>query len=260
MSLSPSDWELLHRVVDGETNEAESAELQERLAREPELAASHRALLGVGRTLSAVGLVEPPPELAWDVMRHVRRRPHGATEGGWLAGLTGWVARQPALALASSLAAGLVVGILVTNLTDHARPRGIDESAVVGTVLPRGHLSELPVIDEANLGSSGLGATVVTRQGPGLVVAEIRIRSPRPLDLTVELDSDALRPRGFASLGDLPAGEVALEERRVRVRQAPGGRYLLTLAVVGPDLRPLRIRLESGDAPLEGQVGTGAPR
>ena len=79
-------------------------------------------------------------------------------------------------------------------------------------------------------------------------------------NLTVELDSGTLRPRGFVSLEDLPTGEVALEEGLVRVRQAPEGHYLLTLAVLGPDPAPLRIRLESGDAALEGELRAVAPQ
>ena len=112
MSLSPADWELLHRDVDGEITEQESAELQERLAREPDLETSHRALVGLGRTLSQVDLVEPPAELAHDVMRRVKeQRPSGAKEG-WLFGLRALVAQRPALALASSLSVGLLAGLL----------------------------------------------------------------------------------------------------------------------------------------------------
>jgi anti-sigma factor RsiW len=260
MSLSASDWELLHRAVDGEATEAESAELETRLAREPDLAASHRALQGVGRTLSEVGLVESPPELAGDVMRQVRQRPHSVAEQRGLSGLTGWVARQPGLALAASLAVGLLAGLLATGLSGRGALMSLDENTVSGTILPFGHLATLPVIDEIEIGGPGTGATVVTRRGSDVVVAEVRIRSPRPLDLTVELDSGTLRPRGFVSLEDLPTGEVALEEGLVRVRQAPEGHYLLTLAVLGPDPAPLRIRLESGDAALEGELRAVAPQ
>ena len=61
MTLSGSDWELLHREMDREATESESAGLRERLAAEPELRDAFQALAGVGRTLSEVGLVDPPP-------------------------------------------------------------------------------------------------------------------------------------------------------------------------------------------------------
>jgi hypothetical protein len=151
------------------------------------------------------------------------------------------------------------VGVLATTLTDRFRPEPIDERAVSGTVLPAGDLARLPVIGDLVLGGASLGATVVTRRGEGVVVAEVEIRSSHPLDLSVDIDSTALRPRGFASLEDLPTGEVTLEEDNVRVRQAPGGRYLLTLAVLGTSPAPLRVRLESGEGTLEGEIGV-APR
>ena len=89
--------------------------------------------------------------------------------------------------------------------------------------------------------------------------AEVEIRSPRPLELTVDLDPGALRPRGFVSLEDLPTGEVILEDDHVRVRQAPAGRYLLTLSVLGANPAPLQVRLDAAGETLAGAVGT-APR
>ena len=148
MSLSQADWELLHRVVDGEATEEESAELEKRLTREVELAESHQALLGVGRTLSEVRLIDPPPELVRDVMRLVRQRPQaadGVAKESWFLGLKEWVTHRPALALASSLAVGLLAGLLVTGLSG----RGLvplDESSISGTLLPPGPVAALPVI------------------------------------------------------------------------------------------------------------------
>ena len=178
MTLSPADWELLHREMDGETTEKESAELEKRLAREPELATSHRALLGLGRTMSQVGLVDPPPELARDVMRQVRQRPLVDAKGGWLSGLSELVARRPALALASSLAVGLLAGLLVTGSSGRwLLP--LDGDSISGSLLPLDDLAALPVVDEARLEAPGIRATAVTRAGRGFVVTGARDRFRR---------------------------------------------------------------------------------
>lgn len=259
MTRSERDWELLQREVDRENSSDASAALRERLAREPELVAHYQALDGVTDALRRVRLVEPPPELVRDVMSQVRQRAFGRRPRV-VAGVFGRLATRPVLTLASTVAAGLVVGVLATSLTDRLRTGHIDESAVRGTVMPSTSLDGLRVIEEIEIGGPGMGATLVTRQQSDVVVAEIRIRGPRPLDVTVELDARALRPRGFESLDDLPTGAVALEEGLVRVRQAPAGRYLLTLAVLGPDPAPLRIRLEAGETTLEGQLRAAAPQ
>jgi hypothetical protein len=250
MTLSPADWELLHREVDAETTEKESAELQERLAREPELASSHRALLGLGRTLSQVGLVDPPPELARDVMRQVRQRAIVGTRGGWLSGLSEWVALRPALALASSLAVGLLAGLLVTGLFG----RGLlplDGDSISGTLLPLENLAALPVVDEARLEAPGIRATAVLRRGRGLVVAVLEIASDEPVDITVEVDANSLRPRGFECIGGEAVGGVTIEPGRVDIRQATAGRCVVNLVTLEPNPGPVAVRVETGTARAE---------
>jgi hypothetical protein len=174
-------------------------------------------------------------------------------------GVFGRLAAHPVLTLATTLAAGLLVGVLAASLTDTLRPGPIDERAVRGTVLSAGDLARLPMIQQMDLGDTARGATVTTRQGDGVVVAEVELRSERPLDLTVDLDPATLRPRGFVSLEDLPTGEVSLEDDHVRIRQAPAGRYLLTLSVLGENPAPLQVRLDTAEETLEGAIRT-APR
>ncbi len=261
MTISERDWDLLQREVDGDTTTEESERLRERRAQEPELDAGYQTLLELERTLRQIGLVDPPDGLADEIKRQVRQRARAreATQSP-LARLLSRLGQRPALALASSLAAGLVVGVLLTSLVGQPRPCGIGEGSVAGTMLPSGDRSALPVIEEAALEDAGLRATVVTRQGRGIIVAELSLESPQPVDVTVELDGQTLRLQGFETVGGLPAGEVLLEADRVRMRQVPGGRYLLTLAVVRRDPAPFRIRLESGNAVLSRELTATAPR
>jgi hypothetical protein len=244
MTLSPSDWELLHRELDGETTPSEKAALERRKAHEPELAACDRALLAVDRRLAEVGLVDPPPELARDVMRQVARRP--LAPQGWLPGLTGWVARKPALALAASLAIGLLGGLLVTSLSGRGLLPRLDEGSVSGTLLPPGHLATLPVIDEAHLAGPGVRGTARTRRGPEGVVAELTIASEGPVDVTVEVDESVLRPRGFECPAGEPAGGVVVEPGRVELRRVPAGQCFVSLAVQGAGPATIAVHLQAG--------------
>lgn len=245
MTLSQSDWELLHREVDGETSEAEKAELQERLSREPELQKSYEALLGVGQSLSQVGLTDPPPELAWEVMRQVRQR-HAARDEGWAGWLTGWVTRQPAMALASSLAVGLLGGLVVMSLAGYG-PRPMDGSAVSGTLLRADHLQGLPVADEALLETPAFQARALARRDEDVVVTELAV-SGGPVDVIVTVDETVLHPRGFECLGDDPKGGVTIEAGEVRMLQVPAGRCYLSLAVLGDDPGAIEVQVTDGAA------------
>jgi hypothetical protein len=256
MILPDPDWELLHREVDGETTATESAELRERLSREPELKTAYEALVGVGRTLAEVALADPPPQLAADVMRQVQQRPAPAARWGGLSFLSGWVARQPALALASSLAVGLLAGLLVAGLSGRGVLLPLDGGSVSGTLLRSDHLAALPVIDEARLDGPGIQAVAATRRGRAVVVAELAIASADPVDITVEVDETALRPRGFECLGGEPGG-VVFEPGRVLVRQAPSGQCFVSLAVLGADPGPVALRIQLGTGRAEATLRTG---
>lgn len=256
MTLTDSDWELLHREVDGETTATESADLRERLSREPELKAAHDALVGVGRTLAEVALVEPPPQLAADIMRRVRQSSAPAARRGSLSFLRGWPTRQPALALASSLAVGLVAGLLVAGLSGRGVLAPLDGNSVSGTLMRSDHLVALPVIDEARLDGPGIQGAAVTRRGRRVVVAELEISSADPVDVTVEVNETALRPRGFECLGGEPAGAV-VEPGRVQVRQAPSGQCFVSLAVLAADPGPVLVRMELGKGRAEATLRTG---
>lgn len=259
MTISDRDWELLQREVDGQNPPEDSAALRERFSREPELEDQYRALQEVGRTLEQVGLVEPPEGLAHDVMRQVRQRALARPRGGALSVLFAGFMQRPALALASSLAVGVLAGVLVAGLVGQAPAGRIDERWVAGSILPSGHLGELPLIDKTVLEAPGLQATVATRQGPGVVVAELAITSPQPVDVVVELDGQALQPRAYGTPTAPAVGSVVLEADRVRIRQAGPGRYLLTLEVLRPDPAPLRIRLDSAEGSVSAEVSAATP-
>ena len=258
MTRSRADWELLHRELDGEISDSESSGLRERLAAEPELREAYQALTGVGRSLSDVGLVAPPPDLAPDVMRQVRR--HSAPGGGvgWLAPLGGWVARQPVLALAATLAVGLLGGLLVTSLSERGLAP-LDESAVVGTALPTGDPSALPVVDRARIEGSGIEAIATTRRGPGTIVVEVGVIAPAPADVTVTVDPDRLRPRGFECTGDEPAGGVAIDPGRVERRQVAGGPCFVKMATLGAATGPIVVQVQAGPDRAEATLGIQTP-
>ena len=259
MTLSPSDWELLHREVDGETTDREAAGLRERLASERELREAYEALTGVGRALSEVGLVDPPPALVADVMREVKRGSGTAETTGGLRLLGSWVRQQPALALAASLAVGLLAGLLVTG-------RGLvpmDGSAVSGTLLPPGHLATLPLVDEARLEGTGLSARAATRHGRGAVVVETELLSGGPVALSIDVDAAALAPRGVECVDGRPlaAAAVVIEPGRVRVRQLSAGRCFVSLTVLAPgaDAGAVAIHMEGPAGAAEASLRAGAP-
>jgi hypothetical protein len=252
MTIPEGDWELLHREMDGENGPEASARLRERLALEPELDACYRALLGVGRALSEVRLVDPPGEIVGDVMRRVRPGRRRLVPGRrWLAGL---LAGHPALALASSLAVGVLAGVLAAG---GGRMGRVEEASVSGTALSSARLQALPVIDEAHIEGFGMRASAAAHRKGDVVVAEIELESEHPVDLTIGVSGRDLRPSGFESADGPTAGEVLLDAAGLRARGLSSGRYLLVLRAVGSNPGSLQLRLESPQGGLEGRLRSG---
>jgi hypothetical protein len=252
MSISEGDWELLHREVDGENAPEVSARLEERLAREPELDACYRALRGVGRTLSEVGLVAPPAGIVGDVMRRVRPGlPRLVPRAG---GLAGWVVRQPRLALAASLAVGVLAGVLVTGARESGRT---EQASLSATALPSARLQTLPVVDETRLEGSGMTVRAVAHRKGDVVVAEVQIHSGGPVDLTVGSTGGPLQPSGFESADGRLVGRVVLDATGLHAQGLTPGRYLSVLKSIGARAAELHFRLESPQGVLEGHLSSG---
>jgi len=256
VKIARSDWTLLQRDVDGETSPEERTALHRRLRAEPELRAAHERLLDVKRRLAGVRLVDPPVDLRRYVLRAVRRAP-APGEGGWRSWLAPLLARRPAFALASTLAVGVVGGVLLAGLLTGGPMPAVDESSVAGTVLPGGLPRELPVVDRLRLEGAGLRAEAHARREAGLVVAELVIEPPGAAEVILDAEGSGLRTRGFEAGDGLPPGGAILEPGGAYIAQAPPGRYRLVLAATGSGSGEIRIRLHSPDGQVDGRLQAG---
>jgi hypothetical protein len=181
-------------------------------------------------------------------MEQVRRRAGFVAGRGSEGPGRAWFGLRPGLALAATLALGLVAGVLLTVV---AGPVRIDEGSVAGTARLPGHRVELPVIDEVHFGEGALEAVARLRRSPQGVLAEVEIRGAGPADLTLEVDGETLRPTGFECAGAVPAGGGTLEPDRVEVRGARAGRCFVSLTVLGRKPGPVTVRAGQRGGPAE---------
>jgi len=254
--MSPVDLQLLQRDVDGETSSAERAALQQRLRQEPDLREHHEALLEVRRRLDEIGLVDPPPGLRADIL-HAVRQSRRREARGWADWLLPLYARGSALAYASTLAVGVVAGILLTSALDRGPGAQVDESAVSGTVLPGGPATAAAILDRVHVEGPGVRVDAVARPVSGLVVADLVVESNHTAELLVETSGSGFAPRGFEAPAGLPAGGAVLEATGVYVAEAPAGRYRLVLGPAGTGSGELRIRVRSAAGAAEGSLRAG---
>lgn len=127
------ETEDLIRLLAGELTPVEAAALEERLAREPDLAAARRWLEAAWRLTAPPPAAPVPPGFARQVMARVRRDAEGAPPVSWaLAPL--WVRAAGAAALAAGLLLGVGLGALrqVTMGTGADDPAAIEAAAGAG--------------------------------------------------------------------------------------------------------------------------------
>jgi len=253
-----NDDELVNREIEGENTAEESAALRERLDREPALRATHTRLVAVARALREVKDEEPPPGFSLDVLRCLRDPPPTPRRAGWIDLLISTFAAaarpRPVLTFASGVAMGaLVVAFLGPSL---GLPL-LDRSELAGTILPPHRLGHLEAVDHAQLDLEDTRAEVTTKQGKGVVVAEMQIDSLKAIDLAVEFDASTFTPLAFERSGGAPA-DVRIGDDRVSLSHVGAGRYVLVLGVREAVPSRLRLRLGGNGATLEKTLDTRA--
>jgi hypothetical protein len=255
--MSPADLELLlQRDIDGETSAAEHAALLQRLREEPDLREHHEALVEVRKRLDEIGLVDPPPGLRADILRAVRQSRRREARG-WADWLLPLFARGSALAYASTLAVGVVAGVLLTGVLGQGPGAHLDESAMSGTVLPGGAGPSSAILDRVHLAGPGVRVEAVARPVSGLVVADLAVESDHAAELVVETGGSGFAPRGFEAPAGLPAGGAVVEATGLYVAEASPGRYRIVLGPAGPGSGEVRIRLSSATGVAQGSLRAG---
>ncbi len=202
--------ELIHREIDGDNSAAESAQLQERLAADPEVRRCCEDFRRLSASLDGMPLSEPPPGLAADILAAIRgKRAGGAPSGEWRS------RRSPAwgyVKYAYALAAGLLLGALLSPpLLDRIRGWSTSEVGdLLGTMARSGQPSEPKWHESIDFGAIKGRGTVRLLQSGKLTLAELELRGDTPGQVILEFDAARLELRGFEQPGGAPPlGELS---------------------------------------------------
>lgn len=250
--------ELLQREIDKENTPEDSAALRRLIAVRPDLRESHDALQRLVNELGSLQEVEPPRGLVPDVMQAIRGKATAPRPSvGWSGMLPTALAWRPTFGHAFSLAAGLVAGALAVGWAGSSLFVPLEGPSAVGTILPGGRLASLRVIDRQEISEGSLRGQALTRLADGRLVAEVRIDSGGPVNVTLEFDQAAFSAAGFERDG-ASLGETVLGGGRLRLLQSEKGQYVLILEPTGAARPPIRLRLETPGGFVERELRTEA--
>jgi hypothetical protein len=233
--MDPRYLELMNNEIDGVNSEAESAELEERLASDPGAREQFRQLSALSQTLADLPSEQPPTDLKDAVLAALpASRPFRAQSGPsqWFRSILGSSPRRRiVLSYGYAAAAGLIVGVVVSHWAPLAGSpgRGLEPSDLVGTLTSRQTSPAiLPPIREISLNSQGVKGMATLRRGEAGFVIELDIDPQAPLDVVLSYDSKKAGFRGFAQ--DLDSvRNLAIDGRTIRWSQDGHRRLALVL-------------------------------
>jgi hypothetical protein len=255
---------LMNDQLDGVATPEDSETLKRHLAESPEARARFRELGEVFASLNRVEMVDPPSDLAQNVVRAIRRPAASApARTGWLAMLAGAFQTRPALQYAYPFVAGAGIAIVAFALiTGNARmsPSKAD-NPFAGTMLPTSSLSGFQKVDsrEYRLREGRvLVETLTSSQG---LVARVEAHGPVGTEIGVSYDpasltAVALRQR-HSGRNDISIAQGLFQ---IRINERNENQYLLYLARTRPGGSPLRVIVRSAAEVYQGELQLGTPR
>lgn len=240
--------ELIQGKIDDALSPAERAELDGRLAAEPDAAAMHDELAALRDALDAIPEVEPPSEMAAGVMRQVRQLARSAPVPIERHVAEGERKRKFAMRFALGLAAALAIGfVLLPSLRQPVEP-GHAAGTMVVQPERTGPASEIPVR------AGGItGRIRVSDRGDVLSLTfEFDAAAPRQIVVTFD-------PRVFSPIS--PPGPdfrpTGIEERGIRIIEVVDAAASFELRRHGAVASNLSLSIRQGDAVFETVINSG---
>lgn len=231
--MSRDHTELMHAVLDGEASPEEIAELERELGSDPDARARFEALRELHELLEGMPTLDPPPELAGQVLARLAGK-EAADAGGATGSLFAFFrSGGPVLRYAAAFAAGLLATAAVYEFGLRAQ-RDIDISMVAGTMVNDDVRLPDAVNRRTELAIPGISGDIELQHNQDLVLVAFDLVSEGEVEMVLPGNSGG-RIVGFTGL-DQPGTDVSLVDGWLRVRQPGPHRYIVFLRGAGPVL------------------------
>lgn len=248
--IDPHITELMNMELDGVLSPRERAELQRYLAAEPEAGVYFD---GLRKTLNAVDKwedQEPPAHLVDRVMAVVQRERRFVDTGGegLAARLRKWLF-SPRWRYGAAFAGGLVVGLGVYALIGHeSGPRDdrLDVSNFWGTMKYFDHEDGFEQTEFLGVDLAEVRGRMSLHESEAILMADVALESEGEIEWVLEYDAKEVSFDGYRCFNGT-RGSVVAGKTEMRVRQSGETHYLLFFTQKDRPVRPLRVRIYSGD-------------
>jgi hypothetical protein len=252
--------ELMHAEMDGEISDEELVALREYLAFNPEARRVHAELAKLTGILNQVEQVEAPDDLRGNILAALPpRRPVLGT----VRPMSPWRLRIPTIRYGYALAAGLLLGVLLTGL-GLKNVSTVEKSDFYGTMTARKDNLPYVVVDQIKLNAPDLeGSVGLSRSASGTMIV-FDLTGSQQVEVEVGFDGSQAGLRGFSQQ---PGAIRSFEAREGIISFQSQGKQRSTVILSRDKDAPLLLNLSFyvggklvNKGTLGGAVSVGTPK
>ncbi|MCG3118328.1 MAG: hypothetical protein ALAOOOJD_00507 [bacterium] len=241
--------ELIHREIDGLNSPAESAQLRDELAANPEARQFYDEMQATASLLQEVKAVEPPAHLPHVIMNRLPANRYGASsQASWWAGLREWLEVKFNFNYVYAFAGGLAVGVALFALFSQTTLPSLDSDQLTGTMIQRDDKEALQTIKNLEINREGVTGKIEVKQSVEMVRAELRLDSAQPIELTISFDDQQFGFTSLTMLDDSALGEAILIPNAVQLTHAGQKRYAVVFTKKDRGASKLEIKMVGAGA------------
>jgi hypothetical protein len=208
-----SDWreeylEIMHAEMDGEASDKELATLREHLASDPEAQREHAELRKLTSILNQVEEVETPGDLHRNILAALPPRRPGLE--AVVRNRSPWRLRIPLIRYGYALAAGLLLGALLTGVAfRNFSPQ--EKSDIYGTLAVRENAPPYATVEQLKLDSPGLEGSVELRRSGSKAMIIFDLHDRQAVEVEVGFDGGQA---GLLSFSQEPGSIRSFEAKK----------------------------------------------
>lgn len=238
-------FELINLEIDEQISDAELEELNRLVAGNQDAAGIREEMRSVARELDAIDSIDPPGDFQQDVLARIReRRPTPKGEVVRETPFTG--NRGRVFRYAWALAAGLLLGLLLSPLFIDQSPPSVTSSDASGTMREPISSDDWEVLTSRTIHTPPAVGRVEARRARDRVAIDLELRSEVPTEVELRFDPADLGLAGFSRSGDFDR-PLRLDQGAVIIPAGMRTNAILFLADLQPGASSIEIIIRPKD-------------
>lgn len=241
--------ELINKEIDRVNLPKDSIKLKEYLRNNPEAQNLYDELVNLSKMLQQVDDVEPSPNLKKNILNSIQWGKNAVKrDRSFLKSVIPSLQFKFNFNFVYAFSAGLIAGIIIYSLSDKIhKSTSVDFSRLTGTFIIGESSEVFEPVEKLNISLSGIDGTFNLKSAKGLILAELYLKTQKPVEVVLEFDEQDLE---FNGLRHLNSGGIQLNVSRDQLKLTHVGdhKYIFVFRDKTSAVQPLHFSIFSNGA------------